>query len=192
METVFYIVRHGKTLFNKLERFQGVCDSPLLPESIELAKTLYKGLYDIDFALAVSSTSERAIDTMECILQDRDVKRVYRKDLKEINFGNREGSLLEFSTPPQIIEERGFAFCGGEDRKDAGERFMNGLREVAVEGNVLVVTHSAVEFYLLQQVNPELEFFNAGEYIPHCSVAKILLKDGQFSLLEMPTLKYNK
>ncbi|MBQ1900751.1 MAG: histidine phosphatase family protein, partial [Erysipelotrichaceae bacterium] len=48
----FYYVRHGKTLFNKLGRMQGRCDSPLIEEGIEQAYAAKKALKDVPFSKA--------------------------------------------------------------------------------------------------------------------------------------------
>ena len=48
--TTFYLVRHGRTEYNRDGRLQGaVHDSPLLPQSIADAKQTGKALADIDF-----------------------------------------------------------------------------------------------------------------------------------------------
>ena len=103
MKTIFYLVRHGKTLFNNLGRFQGRCDSELLPEGIEMARRLHDGLKDVDFALAATSTSERAVDTLKGILQEREIPTIYCKGLKEMAFGRLEGALIQLSDYRQSV-----------------------------------------------------------------------------------------
>lgn len=87
----FYIVRHGQTLFNKKDRVQGFCDSPLTNQGILQAKALYYGLKDVDFIHAYTSISERAYDTAYNIIQDRAIPLSIDKRLKEYNFGELEG-----------------------------------------------------------------------------------------------------
>ena len=74
-----YLVRHGQTLFNQQKKVQGWCDSPLTQEGIQQAIAVSKTLQSIPFEYAYSSTSERAMDTMHYILQDRDVPYAYVK-----------------------------------------------------------------------------------------------------------------
>ena len=38
MKKIFYIMRHGQTLFNVRKKIQGFCDSPLTDLDIEQAK----------------------------------------------------------------------------------------------------------------------------------------------------------
>ncbi|MDD6436112.1 MAG: histidine phosphatase family protein [Clostridiales bacterium] len=190
MKTIFYLVRHGKTLFNNLGRFQGRCDSELLPEGIEMARRLHDGLKDVDFALAATSTSERAVDTLKGILQEREIPTIYCKGLKEMAFGRLEGALIQLSEPPAPIDEQGYAYAGGEDRREAGDRFRKCLEEIAVEGNVLVVSHAAVIFDTLQVLDPTIDFKSANKTVPNCSVTKLEYSEGKFSILAMPSVEY--
>ena len=45
-ETVLYVTRHGKTIFNEMKKVQGWSDTPLTEPGIEVAKELGKGLKD--------------------------------------------------------------------------------------------------------------------------------------------------
>ena len=69
-KTTLYIVRHGKTMFNTIERVQGWCDTPLTKQGQEGIHYLGKGLKDVDFSLAYSSDSGRAIETARIILSE--------------------------------------------------------------------------------------------------------------------------
>ena len=55
-KTTLYIVRHGKTMFNTIERVQGWCDTPLTKQGQEGNHYLGKGLKDVDFSFAYSFT----------------------------------------------------------------------------------------------------------------------------------------
>ena len=65
-----YIIRHGKTWFNKYNKMQGWSDTPLAPEGLEVAKKAAKALKDVDFDAAFSSDARRAIDTCKLIVDD--------------------------------------------------------------------------------------------------------------------------
>ncbi len=65
-----YMVRHGRTLFNEKDRVQGFCDSPLTQLGLKQAQNVGKHL-NIAFTIALSSPSERAVNTCEVIIQDR-------------------------------------------------------------------------------------------------------------------------
>lgn len=192
METTFYIVRHGETLFNILKRYQGWCDSPLTEYGIEMARKLHDGLQDVDFKLAASSTSERAIDTLDNIIQDRQIPKMHHKGFKEQYFGKLEGAMIDFVKPPKEIQDEGYEFYGGEKRVETVKRFFDAMKEIAVDGNVLIVSHGAAIYCLLRELKPELKAARVRDTVPNCSVAKVSYKDGTFTLKEMPSLEYLK
>ena len=65
---VFYVVRHGQTMFNLLDRAQGWSDTPLTPQGEAMAGRLGRGLRGIAFTAAYSSDSGRAAATAERLL----------------------------------------------------------------------------------------------------------------------------
>ncbi|MFD2729816.1 histidine phosphatase family protein [Enterococcus camelliae] len=94
-KTELYVVRHGKTMFNTLQRVQGWCDTPLTKIGVEGIQYLGAGLSDIPFVEAVSSDSGRAIETMRRILKEHpNGKEIpYHTDarIREWCFGSLEG-----------------------------------------------------------------------------------------------------
>ena len=64
----FYIVRHGQTLLNSLDRAQGWADSPLTDEGKQTAVELGHELKDIDFNAVYTSDMLRAVQTAELVL----------------------------------------------------------------------------------------------------------------------------
>lgn len=97
MKTI-YLTRHGQTLFNLQHKIQGFCDSPLTELGINQAKIAkeYFIREGIKLEEAHSSTSERAIDTLE-ILTELPFKT--HKKLKEWNFGTFEGEGEHLNPP---------------------------------------------------------------------------------------------
>lgn len=69
-----YLVRHGRTFFNRYDKMQGWSDTPLAPEGLEVAKQAAHALKDVDFAAAISSDARRAIDTCKIIV-DQNINR---------------------------------------------------------------------------------------------------------------------
>ncbi len=94
--TELYVVRHGKTMFNTLQRVQGWCDTPLTRTGEQGIHYLGLGLREIDFVEAVSSDSGRAIETMRLILGEhlRGPQIPYHIDkrIREWCFGSLEGA----------------------------------------------------------------------------------------------------
>lgn len=75
MDATFFVVRHGQTLFNVMGKVQGWCDTPLTEEGVRAARSLGRGLADVDFAAAYSSDSGRAVQTLQEVLESRAAER---------------------------------------------------------------------------------------------------------------------
>lgn len=93
---VLYIVRHGKTMLNTLDRVQGWADTPLTPAGIEVAEYLGKGLKmeEINFKAAYSSDLGRARQTARIVLDtkgQKDMSIIEVPQVRETNFGSYEG-----------------------------------------------------------------------------------------------------
>lgn len=89
----FYIVRHGQTLLNSLDRAQGWADSPLTDAVREMAVDLGHRLREMDFDTAYTSDMLRAVQTAELILEENKSSTVpIKKDarLREWCLGNME------------------------------------------------------------------------------------------------------
>ena len=65
----FYIVRHGQTLLNSLDRAQGWADSPLTEAGKQMAADIGQKLKGIDFDAVYTSDMLRAVQTAEMILE---------------------------------------------------------------------------------------------------------------------------
>lgn len=91
-----YIVRHGKTMMNTLDRVQGWCDSPLTKEGISVARYLGYGLNDVNFRTAYCSDLRRTRQTAHIILDAKnqnDVPIIEIPGLREVCFGSFEADF---------------------------------------------------------------------------------------------------
>ena len=115
--TELYVIRHGKTMFNALQRAQGWCDTPLTSKGAQDIHYLGLGLRDTQFVEAISSDSGRAIETMRLVLGENRAKPKppYSVDsrLREWCWGSLEGGydsemwgvlprVLDFKTSEQM------------------------------------------------------------------------------------------
>lgn len=171
-----YVVRHGETLFNQKKRVQGWCDSPLTDKGIHQAMALGRGLTDIEFVGAYSSTSERAIDTAQYIIGTRDISLTPLKGLKEMNFGTLEGEYEEeVLAKDGSSHDKGFVEFGGETIAMTQERMIKTLADLSQkhpDGNVLVVSHGgAIMCALLGLTDLTIDRSKQkGPLIANCSV----------------------
>ena len=68
LETNIFLVRHGETEWNKLNRLQGNQDSPLTKNGIKQAHEVKKSLEQYVIDKAYVSPLKRARDTIDIIL----------------------------------------------------------------------------------------------------------------------------
>ena len=179
-----YLVRHGQTLFNLKRRVQGWCDSPLSDEGVKQAIDLGYGLRVIDFVAAYSSTSERAVDTANYIINDRSITLTTLKGLKEMNFGTLEGEYEDdVLAKDGSTHDKGFVELGGESIPLTQKRMVKTLHEIAkkhLDGNVLVVSHGgAIMCALLGLGDTQVQDYrDGGHHIGNCSVSVLAYDEG--------------
>lgn len=173
-----YLMRHGQTLFNVLKRKQGWCDSPLTELGVEQAHRAGACLAErgVTFDYAYSSTSERAVDTLEVVLgelgcPDMPYERI--KGLKEWNFGAFEG-LTEDTNPPLPYGDFYVPF-GGEGELAFRERIVATVTELMQRSGhecVLMASHGAAVAQFLRALGPEAEhrLRGDGRRIGNCAI----------------------
>ena len=189
--THFYIIRHGETVFNRKGRIQGWCDSPLTDLGVSQAKQLGKELKNVPF-VCFCSTSERAIDTANSILEGRNVKIIPSKSLKEQSFGDFEAEKSVDIFKDGVRFPDGYRFCGGENHSDVIERVTKELKKIASEypnANVLVVCHGSAIKHIVNVLCPGFvdEKPNTAALVPNCSVTRMDC-DTELKLIEKPHL----
>lgn len=190
--THFYIIRHGETVFNRKGRIQGWCDSPLTDLGVSQAKQLGKELMNVPFDVCFCSTSERAIDTANSILEGRNVKIIPSKNLKEQSFGDFEAEKSVDIFKDGVRFPDGYRFCGGENHSDVIERVTKELKKIASEypnANVLVVCHGSAIKHIVNALCPGFvnEKPNTTALVPNCSVTRMDC-DTELKLIEKPHL----
>ncbi|SHE57040.1 probable phosphoglycerate mutase [Atopostipes suicloacalis DSM 15692] len=105
-----YIVRHGQTLFNYLERVQGWSDSPLTALGIQQGKEVGEHLSLVKFDSIYSSDLKRAVDTAKYIeeKQKSDLEIKETELLREAYYGGFEGGSEEGPWTP-VFENYDYA-----------------------------------------------------------------------------------
>lgn len=89
------LVRHGETLWNAQQKFQGHSDVPLSPAGRAQAITLAEMLQTRTLDAVYSSDLKRAMDTAEAICQGRDLSFSPTPAWRELSFGRWEGLTYE-------------------------------------------------------------------------------------------------
>ena len=173
-----YLMRHGQTLFNVLKRKQGWCDSPLTELGIEQARGAGRWFaeHGVTFDHAYSSTSERAVDTLELVLAESgqgDLAYERVKGLKEWNFGSFEG-LTEDVNPPLPYGDFYVPFSG-EGEMAFRARLVETITELMRRPGhecVLMSSHGAAVAQFLRAQGPEAEqrLRGDGRRIGNCGI----------------------
>lgn len=94
-----YVVRHGKTYFNRYNKLQGWGNSPLVESGIQDAYQAGHKLSQVHFKAAYSSDTTRAMDTAKIILDEnknsRDISLITDAKFREEFYGSFEGSNMD-------------------------------------------------------------------------------------------------
>lgn len=193
--TTFFIIRHGKTLFNEKERLQGWCDSPLTDEGCAQMRRLLEGLKDIEFSAIYSSTSPRALTCASMLASDRSLDIRARESLKEVGYGSLEGEYLADAFPEGQLSKVGYAQFNGEDLYTAQQRFVREMQHIAEEfpdDNVAVVTHGHLIKTLLGSFSQQFaaETIKSADQIPPCSVTVLKYENNRFTLDTLPDITW--
>ena len=186
-----YIIRHGETPWNTEMRLQGQTNIPLNENGRALAKATAKGMQDISFDLAITSPLDRAVETAQIVLGDRDISLLRDERIQEITFGEMEGVRFrrdadEASNPEFYCffhaTDRYVPKKGGETFESLYRRTGEFLEELKTKKewygkNILVSTHGAASRALLANVlqAPVKEFWGPG--VPkNCAVTIVELE----------------
>ncbi|MDR1095987.1 MAG: histidine phosphatase family protein [Spirochaetaceae bacterium] len=90
-----YAVRHGQTIFNLMDRVQGISDGILTERGITGAVNMGKGLRDVPFRAVYSSDLKRASETARLAMAENRATQkwtvIEKPELREVSFGIFEG-----------------------------------------------------------------------------------------------------
>ncbi len=169
-KTQLYIVRHGKTMFNTLQRVQGWCDTPLTDVGVRGIEGTGIGIRDIDFVEAVSSDSGRAIQTMRILLSK-----------------HPNGANIPYHTDARIREWNFGSLEGGYDAEMWGvlPRVLTGFEDIAYRveknggGKALIVSHGLTIAFLMHLVDSSN---GLRVDIDNGSISILNYENGQFSI----------
>lgn len=177
-----YLMRHGETLFNKMDINQGQCDSPLTEAGIAqaIAARNWFESHGIQFQAVYCSPLLRACDTAE-IITELPLRR--DKGLKEIFLGFREASSN--AENPSFPYGNFFVPYGGEDLNAFYYRITSTITRIAnvkEEGPVLIVSHGTAMRCFLQTIDP----VHRDPGVPgNCAIADLQYENGRFHLQQI-------
>lgn len=208
--TCFYIVRHGQTLLNSLERAQGWSDSPLTGSGEQEAKNLGKKLSSIIFNAIYTSDTKRAFQTANIILgesvqpgidicQDSRLREwclgimeaeknpVFMKSVSEwmggvSSFSEMNRRLPEVAAAIKEHDTTGMAETFEQIRKRLTEALMSAAASQSTDGNILIVTHAFAIKTLVYLF--DVESMEQTPKIENASITKLLYDGRTFRLAD--------
>ena len=193
MATHFYLIRHGETVWNLENRFQGQKDSPLSQKGLQQASQLGEHFKRLDVQALYSSDLGRAVLTAEPIAASKALPLKTLTALRERSFGVFEGRCREEARAenPKAFEAWNLGSFsdvvpGGESRQSLCERVIGALESIAAthqQQSVAVVTHGGVLSSLWRYFEPSRPE-KQGFLIPNGSVSQLNYTDqGQWQAL---------
>lgn len=200
-----FLIRHGETVYNELEKIQGWTDSPLTNRGIEEARIVGRSLAHVKFQAIYTSDIGRAVKTAEIVSELNLVSQVVHpkptSDFREEFFGSFEGKdyyktwrilagEVGLTSFHQVVEKYSLDFARDlvhkNDITKAAEnstmfwtRICHGLGRIYkthdVKDRVLLVTHSNV-------IRSIVERFGEGDFdlgfdVKNASVTKLRMEN---------------
>ena len=162
---MIYVVRHGETEWNALDKVLGRTDMPLNARGLEQAQEIARYLKDIKIDVFLCSPLCRARQTAEAISNETGIRYEIDDRLIEQDFGRFEGAY-RFDREYQAAKREYFArYPGGESYFDMAARVFSLIKELD-GADALLVTHGGVcrmiRSYFEDMGNEEFVLFSQG------------------------------
>ena len=181
---MLYIIRHGRTEWNKIHKLQGRTDIPLNEEGISQAEEAAEKYKDVHFDIAFCSPLIRARQTADILLKGRNIRIEYDDRLREMSFGIYEGIENCFDIPDcpvNVLFKDPANYKGvpdGETLEDLFKRTGEFLDEkieplLKEKKDILIVGHGAMNSSIICQRRntPVAHFWD--ERIDNCRLIEI-------------------
>lgn len=159
----FYLIRHGRTVWNEQGLLQGLGNSNLTESGVKGAKLTGIALKNVPFVAAYSSCLQRTIETAQHILGERSVPLFQHQGLNEQYFGTWEGlpvedlrQLEEFKQLRNASAHYKAQSNGGETFEQLADRAMRAMQDIIKvhdQGNILIISHGHTLRLLLSLFN---------------------------------------
>ena len=195
MDKEIYIVRHGRTAFNKLGIWQGSSvDSPLDEVGEQQSEAFFRRYAKEDFDFVAYSKLQRSRQTIQRFL-DLGIDYLETPDINEISWGLHEGkphtpeSLAEYKNVVGQWQKENYrkSFEGGESAEEMGIRISNFVSWIKVQpsNKILVCSHGRAIRCLLTVMKDEP--LKEMEKYKHANtgVFKSIYKEGTFKFEKM-------
>lgn len=140
---MIYVVRHGETEWNALNKILGRTDIPLNDRGMEQAQEIARSLKDLKVDVFLCSPLYRARQTADAIANEIGMRYEIDDRLIEHDFGSFEGTDRSDAGYQKAKREYFVRYPGGESFFDMAARVYPLIKEL--EGtDALLVTHGGI------------------------------------------------
>ena len=162
---MIYVVRHGETEWNAINKVLGRTDIPLNAKGLEQAHELARSLKDLKIVVFLCSPLCRARQTADAVSDELGIRYKIDERLIEVDFGVFEG-INRFDRKYQAAKREFFArYPDGESFFDLAARVFPLIKELD-GANALLVTHGGIcrmiRSYFEDMGNEEFVQFSQG------------------------------
>ncbi len=181
-------MRHGQTDLNKALVMQGRIDSVLNEKGKAQAETIARWFREqgIRLDMVYASPLKRAFETAHLASGGLPVQTDER--LLEMDYGPYEGMKLDALAPEVLEFFKDFAHNdppeGMESSQHVKERvgaFMESLKELAKDKNILITTHAIAMKGVLEYLDPEADGYYWNKLIYNCVLYRTELDGGEYT-----------
>lgn len=140
---MIYVVRHGETEWNAVNKVLGRTDMPLNDKGLEQAQEIARSLKDLKIDVFLCSPLIRARQTADAVTNETGMQYEIDDRLIEQDFGSFEG-VNRFDEKYQQAKRAYFVrYPGGESFFDLAARVYPLIKELG-DKNALLVTHGGI------------------------------------------------
>ena len=168
---MIYVVRHGETEWNAIDKVLGRTDIPLNDNGLKQAHEIAHSLKDVKIDVFLCSPLCRARQTADAISNETGLQYKIDDRLIEQDFGRFEGVDRSDAEYQKAKREYFVRYPGGESYFDLAARVFPLIKELS-GANALLVTHGGIcriiRNYYEDMDNEEFVLFSQG----NCEVRK--------------------
>lgn len=203
MKTRLFIVRHTETIGNVEKRLTGRQDYEITEKGKMLIQKLTRELESIKFDKIYSSTSGRAIKTVELIAQKQNLKIEKSSELCEMYFGKYDGWKWEDvnKVQPEIKQTQNeineiVGIPQQESMEETANRIYNYILKILKENEgktILVSSHGvAIETFLRKIENIKFRYEKEKFCQHNVAINELEYEDDKFKIIRLADIEYLK
>ena len=203
MKTRLFIVRHTETIGNVEKRLTGRQDYEITEKGKMLIQKLTRELESIKFDKIYSSTSGRAIKTVERIAQKQNLKIEKSSELCEKYFGKYDGWNWEDvnKIQPEIKQTQNeineiVGIPRQESMEETANRIYNYILKILKENEgktILVSSHGvAIEAFLRKIENIKFRYEKEKFCQYNVAINELEYEDDKFKIIRLADIEYLK